>query len=116
MLLKQCTAADTGNIPPSRRPRQHASVPLAVADQGGLKLFTRRWPSSTQSLGRAPEHSAPASSSLYAPEEADDNAALRCIRLPDGDVGDIVESLAYLETPVLDRRILHVDGGQSAGH
>ena len=34
-----------------------------------------------------------------------------------GDVGDIAEAIAYLETAeFVTGEILHVDGGQSAGH
>jgi NAD(P)-dependent dehydrogenase (short-subunit alcohol dehydrogenase family) len=34
-----------------------------------------------------------------------------------GDIGDIVEAIAYLETAeFVTGEILHVDGGQSAGH
>jgi NAD(P)-dependent dehydrogenase (short-subunit alcohol dehydrogenase family) len=34
-----------------------------------------------------------------------------------GDIGDIVDAVAYLEgAPFVTGEILHVDGGQSAGH
>jgi len=34
-----------------------------------------------------------------------------------GDIGDIVEAIAYLETAgFVTGEILHVEGGQSAGH
>ena len=53
---------------------------------------------------------------MHAEEAYDTLAALHPVGRM-GDVGDIVEAIAYLETAeFVTGEILHVDGGQSAGH
>jgi NAD(P)-dependent dehydrogenase (short-subunit alcohol dehydrogenase family) len=53
---------------------------------------------------------------MHAEETHDALAALHPVGRM-GDIGDIVEAIAYLETAeFITGEILHVDGGQSAGH
>jgi len=100
----------------------HAStaVPSALASltKGGLNAVTRSLAIeyaargvrvNTVSLGviRTPMH---------AEETYDALAALHPVGRM-GDIGDVVEAIAYLETAeFVTGEILHVDGGQSAGH
>src|SRR5579863_122782 len=100
----------------------HAStaVPSALASltKGGLNAVTRSLAIeyaargvrvNTVSLGviRTPMH---------AEETHDALAALHPVGRM-GDVGDVVEAITYLETAeFVTGEILHVDGGQSAGH
>jgi NAD(P)-dependent dehydrogenase (short-subunit alcohol dehydrogenase family) len=100
----------------------HASmaVPSALASltKGGLNAVTRSLAIeyaargvrvNTVSLGiiRTPMH---------AEESYDALAALHPVGRM-GDIGDIVEAITYLETAeFVTGEILHVDGGQSAGH
>jgi NAD(P)-dependent dehydrogenase (short-subunit alcohol dehydrogenase family) len=100
----------------------HAStaVPSALASltKGGLNAVTRSLAIeyaargvrvNTVSLGiiRTPMH---------AEETYDALAALHPVGRM-GDIGDVVDAIAYLETAeFVTGEILHVDGGQSAGH
>ena len=108
------------NISTSLVDHANTAVPSALASltKGGLNAVTRSLAIeyatrgvrvNTVSLGiiRTPMH----------PEETHDTlAALHPVGRM-GDVGDIVEAIAYLETAeFVTGEILHVDGGQSAGH
>jgi NAD(P)-dependent dehydrogenase (short-subunit alcohol dehydrogenase family) len=108
------------NISTSLVDHANTAVPSALASltKGGLNAVTRSLAIeyaargvrvNTVSLGiiRTPMH---------AEETHDALAALHPVGRM-GDVGDIVEAIAYLETAeFVTGEILHVDGGQSAGH
>jgi NAD(P)-dependent dehydrogenase (short-subunit alcohol dehydrogenase family) len=69
-----------------------------------------------QGFGRIRRPRSPEALSSHAEETHDTLAALHPAGRM-GDVGDIVEAIAYLETAeFVAGKILHVDGGQSAGH
>ncbi len=100
------------NISTSLVDHANTAVPSALASltKGGLNAVAGRGVRvNTVSPGiiRTPMHS----------EETHDTlAALHPVGRM-GDVGDIVEAIAYLETAeFVTGEILHVDGGQSAGH
>jgi NAD(P)-dependent dehydrogenase (short-subunit alcohol dehydrogenase family) len=108
------------NISTSLVDHANTAVPSALASltKGGLNAVTRslaiEYAASgvrvnTVALGviRTPMH---------AGETYDTLAALHPVGRM-GDIGDIVEAIAYLETAeFVTGEILHVDGGQSAGH
>jgi NAD(P)-dependent dehydrogenase (short-subunit alcohol dehydrogenase family) len=108
------------NISTSLVDHANTAVPSALASltKGGLNAVTRSLAIeyaargvrvNTVSLGiiRTPMH---------AEANYDALAALHPVGRM-GDVGDIVEAIAYLETAeFVTGEILHVDGGQSAGH
>ena len=75
------------------------------------------WQSNTRATASA---STPSPRHIATPPHADDNADALAARQPLGRLGsvaDIVEGVRYLEAAsFVPGEILHIDGGQSAGH
>jgi NAD(P)-dependent dehydrogenase (short-subunit alcohol dehydrogenase family) len=108
------------NISTSLVDHANAAVPSALASltKGGLNAVTRslaieyagrgvRVNTVSPGIIRTPMHPA---------ETHDTLAALHPVGRM-GDIGDIVDAIAFLETAeFVTGEILHVDGGQSAGH
>jgi NAD(P)-dependent dehydrogenase (short-subunit alcohol dehydrogenase family) len=108
------------NISTSLVDHANSAVPSALASltKGGLSAVTRSLAIEYAARGvrvntvspgviRTPMHAVETYSSL---------AALHPVGRM-GDIGDIVEAIAYLETAgFVTGEVLHVDGGQSAGH
>jgi NAD(P)-dependent dehydrogenase (short-subunit alcohol dehydrogenase family) len=108
------------NISTSLVEHANAAVPPALASltNGGLNAVTRslaieyaargvRVNTVSPGIIRTPMHAEHTHSTL---------AALRPVGRM-GDIGDIVDAIAFLETAgFVTGEILHVDGGQSAGH
>ncbi|ANW65722.1 3-oxoacyl-ACP reductase [Mycobacterium sp. djl-10] len=98
----------------------HSAVPsvLASLSKGGLTAATRSL--AIEYAGRGVRANAVAlgviDTPMHAPETHEALAALHPVgRL--GEISDVVEAVRYLETaPFVTGEILHVDGGQSAGH
>ncbi|WP_433051745.1 SDR family NAD(P)-dependent oxidoreductase [Dactylosporangium sp. CS-033363] len=108
------------NITTSLVDHANSNVPSALAalTKGGLNAVTRslaveyatrgiRFNAVSPGIIRTPMH---------APETHDFLAALHPVGRM-GDISDIVDAVTYLESaPFVTGEILHVDGGQSAGH
>jgi NAD(P)-dependent dehydrogenase (short-subunit alcohol dehydrogenase family) len=98
----------------------NSSVPSALASltKGGLNAATRAL--AIEYAGRGIRSNAVAlgviKTPMHLPSEYDTLAALHPVgRL--GEVADVVDAVLYLENaPFVTGEILHVDGGQSAGH
>jgi NAD(P)-dependent dehydrogenase (short-subunit alcohol dehydrogenase family) len=113
--------------PADRRPHRPsgdrwpaAAVPSALASltKGGLNAVTRSLAIEYAACGVRVNTVSPGiiRTPMHAEETHDTLAALHPVGRM-GDVGDIVEAIAYLETAeFVTGEILHVDGGQSAGH
>ena len=100
----------------------HAStaVPSALASltKGGLNAVTRSLAIEYAARGVRVNTVSPGiiRTPMHAEETYDALAALHPVGRM-GDIGDVVEAIAYLETAeFVTGEILHVDGGQSAGH
>jgi NAD(P)-dependent dehydrogenase (short-subunit alcohol dehydrogenase family) len=100
----------------------HAStaVPSALASltKGGLNAVTRSLATEYAASGVRVNTVAPGiiRTPMHAEETHEALAALHPVGRM-GDISDIVEAIAYLETAeFVTGEIMHVDGGQSAGH
>jgi NAD(P)-dependent dehydrogenase (short-subunit alcohol dehydrogenase family) len=100
----------------------HAStaVPSALASltKGGLNAVTRSLAIEYAGCGVRVNTVSPGiiRTPMHAEETYDTLAALHPVGRM-GDIGDIVDAITYLETAeFVTGEILHVDGGQSAGH
>ena len=119
-MLEQGTGGHLVTISTTLVEHANSAVPSALASltKGGLNAATRALAieyatrgirSNAVSLGiiRTPMHD---------PSEYDALAALHPVGRV-GEVADVVDAVLYLETaPFVTGEILHVDGGQSAGH
>lgn len=108
------------NITTSLTDHANSAVPSALASltKGGLNAVTKslaieyatrgvRVNAVSPGIIRTPMHPAPTHDAL---------ASLHPVGRM-GDIGDIVDAVVYLEgAPFVTGEILHVDGGQSAGH
>jgi len=108
------------NISTSLIDHANSAVPSALASltKGGLSAVTRSLAIEYAARGVRVNTVAPGiiRTPMHAEETLDTLAALHPVGLM-GDIGDIVEAIAYLETAeFVTGEILHVDGGQSAGH
>jgi NAD(P)-dependent dehydrogenase (short-subunit alcohol dehydrogenase family) len=119
-MLEQGTGGHLVTISTTLVEHANSAVPSALASltKGGLNAATRALAieyatrgirSNAVSLGiiRTPMHD---------PSEYDALAALHPVGHV-GEVADVVDAVLYLETaPFVTGEVLHVDGGQSAGH
>ena len=108
------------NISTSLVDHANTAVPSALASltKGGLNAVTRSLAIEYAGRGVRVNTVAPGiiRTPMHAEETHDTLAALHPVGRM-GDVDDIVEAIAYLETAeFVTGEILHVDGGQSAGH
>jgi NAD(P)-dependent dehydrogenase (short-subunit alcohol dehydrogenase family) len=108
------------NISTSLVDHANTAVPSALASltKGGLNAVTRSLAIEYAGCGVRVNTVSPGiiRTPMHAEEAYDTLAALHPVGRM-GDVGDIVEAIAYLETAeFVTGEILHVDGGQSAGH
>jgi NAD(P)-dependent dehydrogenase (short-subunit alcohol dehydrogenase family) len=108
------------NISTSLVDHANTAVPSALASltKGGLNAVTRSLAIEYAACGVRVNTVSPGiiRTPMHAEETHDTLAALHPVGRM-GDVGDIVEAIAYLETAeFVTGEILHVDGGQSAGH
>jgi NAD(P)-dependent dehydrogenase (short-subunit alcohol dehydrogenase family) len=108
------------NISTSLVDHANTAVPSALASltKGGLNAVTRSLAIEYAARGVRVNTVSPGiiRTPMHAEEAYDTLAALHPVGQM-GDVGDIVEAIAYLETAkFVTGAILHVDGGQSAGH
>ncbi|MBA5220425.1 SDR family NAD(P)-dependent oxidoreductase [Streptomyces griseoaurantiacus] len=97
-----------------------AAVPsvLASLTKGGLQSATKAL--AIEYAGRGIRSNAVALGIIRTPMHAEENFATYAALHPVGrmgEIGDIVDAVLYLENaPFVTGEILHVDGGQSAGH
>jgi NAD(P)-dependent dehydrogenase (short-subunit alcohol dehydrogenase family) len=108
------------NISTSLVDHANAAVPSALASltKGGLNAVTRSLAIEYAASGVRVNTVSPGiiRTPMHAEETYDTLATLHPVGRM-GDIGDIVEAIAYLETAeFVTGEILHVDGGQSAGH
>jgi len=108
------------NISTSLIDHANSAVPSALASltKGGLNAVTRSLAIEYAASGIRVNTVAPGiiRTPMHAEETHDALAALHPVGRM-GDIGDIVEAIVYLETAeFVTGEILHVDGGQSAGH
>jgi NAD(P)-dependent dehydrogenase (short-subunit alcohol dehydrogenase family) len=108
------------NISTSLVDHANTAVPSALASltKGGLNAVTRSLAIEYAARGVRVNTVSPGiiRTPMHAEANYDALAALHPVGRM-GDVGDIVEAIAYLETAeFVTGEILHVDGGQSAGH
>ncbi len=108
------------NISTSLVDHANSAVPSALASltKGGLNSVTRSLAIEYAARGVRVNTVSPGiiRTPMHAEETCHTLAALHPVGRM-GDVGDIVEAIAYLETAeFVTGEILHVDGGQSAGH
>jgi len=108
------------NISTSLVDHANTAVPSALASltKGGLNAVTRSLAIEYAACGVRVNTVSPGviRTPMHAEETYDTLAALHPVGRM-GDVGDIVEAITYLETAeFVTGEILHVDGGQSAGH
>ena len=108
------------NISTSLVDHANTAVPSALASltKGGLNAVTRSLAIEYAACGVRVNTVSPGiiRTPMHAEETHDTLAALHPVGRM-GDIGDIVEAIAYLETAeFVTGEILHVDGGQSAGH
>ena len=108
------------NISTSLIDHANTAVPSALASltKGGLNAVTRSLAIEYAARGVRVNTVAPGiiRTPMHAEETHDALAAMHPVGRM-GEVGDIVEAIAYLETAeFVTGEILHVDGGQSAGH
>lgn len=98
----------------------NSSVPAALASltKGGLNAATKSLAIEYASRGIRVNAVSPGviKTPMNGPETHDFLANLHPVRRM-GEIGDIVDAVLYLEgAPFVTGEILHVDGGQSAGH
>ena len=108
------------NISTSLADHANTAVPSALASltKGGLNAVTRSLAIEYAARGVRVNTVSPGviRTPMHAEETYDALAALHPVGRM-GDIGDVVEAIAYLETAeFVTGEILHVDGGQSAGH
>ena len=108
------------NISTSLVDHANTAVPSALASltKGGLNAVTRSLAIEYAARGVRVNTVAPGiiRTPMHAAETHDALATMHPVGRM-GEVGDIVEAIAYLETAeFVTGEILHVDGGQSAGH
>ncbi|HSZ42409.1 MAG TPA: SDR family oxidoreductase [Trebonia sp.] len=108
------------NISTSLAEHANKAVPSALASltKGGLNAVTRSLAIEYAARGVRVNAVSPGiiRTPMHAEGAYDTLAALHPVGRM-GDIGDIVEAIAYLETAeFVTGEILHVDGGQSAGH
>ena len=108
------------NISTSLVDHANSAVPSALASltKGGLNAVTRSLAIEYAGSGVRVNTVSPGiiRTPMHAEDAYDTLPALHPVGRM-GDVGDIVEAIAYLETAeFVTGEILHVDGGQSAGH
>ncbi|HEY1574077.1 MAG TPA: SDR family oxidoreductase [Pseudonocardiaceae bacterium] len=108
------------NISTSLVDHANANVPAALASltKGGLNAVTRSLAIEYASRGIRVNTVAPGvvRTSMHPEETHDTLATLHPIGRM-GEISDIVDAIVYLEnSPFVTGEILHVDGGQSAGH
>ena len=108
------------NVSTSLIDHANTAVPSALASltKGGLNAVTRSLAIEYAARGVRVNTVAPGiiRTPMHAVETHDALAAMHPVGRM-GDVSDIVEAIAYLETAeFVTGEILHVDGGQSAGH
>jgi NAD(P)-dependent dehydrogenase (short-subunit alcohol dehydrogenase family) len=108
------------NISTSLVDHANTAVPSALASltKGGLNAVTRSLAIEYAARGVRVNTVSPGiiRTPMHAEETYDSLAALHPVGRM-GDIGDIVEAIAFLETAeFVTGEILHVDGGQSAGH
>ncbi|MFD1932313.1 MULTISPECIES: SDR family NAD(P)-dependent oxidoreductase [Nonomuraea] len=108
------------NITTSLVDHANANVPSALASltKGGLNAVTKSLAIEYATRGIRVNAVSPGviRTPMHAPETHEALAGLHPVgRL--GEIGDIVDAITYLENaPFVTGEILHVDGGQSAGH
>ena len=108
------------NITTSLTDNPTASVPTALANltKGGINSVTKALAIEYASRGIRVNAVSPGviKTPMHGPETYEFLAALHPVKRM-GDIRDIVEAVLYLETAgFVTGEILHVDGGQSAGH
>ena len=108
------------NISTSLVDHANTAVPSALASltKGGLNAVTRSLAIEYAARGVRVNTVSPGiiRTPMHAEETHDTLAALHPVGRM-GDIGDIVDAIAYLETAeFVTGETLHVDGGQSAGH
>jgi NAD(P)-dependent dehydrogenase (short-subunit alcohol dehydrogenase family) len=108
------------NISTSLVDHANTAVPSALASltKGGLNAATRSLAIEYAARGVRVNTVSPGiiRTPMHAEETHDTLAALHPVGRM-GDIGDIVDAIAYLETAeFVTGETLHVDGGQSAGH
>jgi NAD(P)-dependent dehydrogenase (short-subunit alcohol dehydrogenase family) len=108
------------NISTSLTDHANSAVPSALASltKGGLNAVTRSLAIEYAARGVRVNAVSPGiiRTPMHAEETHDALAALHPVGRM-GDIRDIVDAIAYLETAeFITGEILHVDGGQSAGH
>jgi NAD(P)-dependent dehydrogenase (short-subunit alcohol dehydrogenase family) len=108
------------NISTSLVDHANAAVPAALASltKGGLNAVTRSLAIEYAARGVRVNTVSPGiiRTPMHAVETHDALAALHPVGRM-GDIDDIVEAITFLETAeFVTGEILHVDGGQSAGH
>jgi NAD(P)-dependent dehydrogenase (short-subunit alcohol dehydrogenase family) len=108
------------NITTSLVDHANANVPSALASltKGGLNAVTKSLAIEYAARGIRVNAVAPGiiRTPMHPAETHDALAGLHPVGRM-GDISDIVEAIVYLETaPFVTGEILHVDGGQSAGH
>jgi NAD(P)-dependent dehydrogenase (short-subunit alcohol dehydrogenase family) len=108
------------NISTSLVDHANANVPSALASlsKGGLNAVTRSLAIEYATRGiRVNTVAAGVIRTLMHPQETHDFLASLHPVGRMGEIGDIVDAVVYLENaPFVTGEILHVDGGQSAGH
>ena len=108
------------NITTSLTDHANSAVPSALASltKGGLNAVTKSLAIEYATRGVRVNAVSPGiiRTPMHPAETHDALASLHPVGRM-GDIGDIVDAVAYLEgAPFVTGEILHVDGGQSAGH
>jgi NAD(P)-dependent dehydrogenase (short-subunit alcohol dehydrogenase family) len=102
----------------AEQPMASLSAAVAALTKGGLNAVTRSL--AIEYAGRGIRVNAVSPGVINSPMHAgDDTDALGALHPMGhmGEVSDIVDAVLYLEfAPFVTGEILHVDGGQSAGH
>jgi len=114
------TTGPAANIFTNLVDHANTAVPSALASltKGGLNAATRSLAIEYAARGVRVNTVSPGiiRTPMHAEETHDTLAALHPVGRM-GDIGDIVDAIAYLETAeFVTGETLHVDGGQSAGH
>jgi NAD(P)-dependent dehydrogenase (short-subunit alcohol dehydrogenase family) len=119
-MLAQGGGGHVVNVSTSLVDHANSQVPSALASltKGGLNAVTKAL--AIEYAGRGIRANAVAlgviRTPMHAPETVDALAVLHPVgRI--GEIDDVVDAIVYLENaPFVTGEILHVDGGQSAGH